>query len=114
MDHRRNCIPLNHKEVEIFDDKLPFVDPSCMPNRQGFSDTDIAALRQPNRRQATRASPRASVPSTSPVPAHNASNVAPALAREAQPTTGGDGAIDLILEASDKALATFGNFQLET
>jgi len=43
------------------------------------------------------------------VPAHNASNVAPALAREAQPTTGGDGAIDLILEASDKALATFSS-----
>jgi hypothetical protein len=34
-----------HKEVEIFDDKMPFVDPSCMPDRQGFSDKDIEALR---------------------------------------------------------------------
>jgi hypothetical protein len=97
-----------HKEVEIFDDKLPFVDPSCMPNRQGFSDKDIAALRQPNRRQATRASPRALVPPTSSVPARDAGNAAPALAREAN-TTGGDGDTDLILEASDKALATFSS-----
>jgi hypothetical protein len=97
-----------HKEVEIFDDKLPFVDPSCMPNRQGFSDKDIAALRQPNRRQATRASPRALVPPPSSVPARDVSNTAPTLAREAN-TTGGDGATDLILEASDKALATFSS-----
>jgi hypothetical protein len=40
-----------HKEVEIFDDKLPFVDPSCMPDRQGFSDKDIEALHKPNNRQ---------------------------------------------------------------
>jgi len=82
-------------EVEIFDDKLPFVDPSCMTNRQGFSDKDIAGLRQPNRRQATRASPRALVPPTSPVPARDACNAAPALARETH-TTGGDGATDLM------------------
>ncbi len=37
-----------HKEVEIFDDKLPFVDPSCMPDRQGFSDKDIETLYKPN------------------------------------------------------------------
>ena len=37
-----------HKEVEIFDDEMPFVDPSCMPDRQGFSDKDIEALRKPN------------------------------------------------------------------
>jgi hypothetical protein len=37
-----------HKEVEIFDDKMPFVDPSCMPDRQGFSDKDIEALYKPN------------------------------------------------------------------
>jgi hypothetical protein len=47
-----------HKEVEIFDDKLPFVDPSCMPDRQGFSDADIEALHRPHKRKATRASPR--------------------------------------------------------
>jgi hypothetical protein len=98
-----------HREVEIFDDKLPFVDPSCMPNRQGFSDKDIASLRQPNRRRATRASPRALVPPTSSVPARDVSNAAPpALAREAN-TTGGDGAADLILETSDKSLATFSS-----
>jgi len=34
-----------NKEVDIFDDKMPFVDPSCMPDRQGFSDKDIEALR---------------------------------------------------------------------
>ena len=98
-----------HKEVEIFDDILPFVDPSCMPNRQGFSDKDIASLRQPNHRQATQASPRATAPLPSPVPVHDTSNAAPAPEREAQPTTGGDGATDLILQASDKALATFSS-----
>ena len=36
-----------HKEVEIFDNKMPFVDPSCRPDRQGFSDKDIEALRKP-------------------------------------------------------------------
>jgi hypothetical protein len=41
-----------HKEVEIFDDKLPFVDPSCMPDRQGFSDKVIEALHKPNNRQS--------------------------------------------------------------
>jgi hypothetical protein len=43
-----------HKQVEIFDYKLPFVDPSCMPDRQGFSDKDIEALHKPNNRQASR------------------------------------------------------------
>ncbi len=43
------------------------------------------------------------------MPAYDASNAAPALAREAQHTTGGDGDTDLILEASDKALATFSS-----
>jgi hypothetical protein len=95
----------HNKEVEIFDDKLPFVDPSCMPNRQGFSDKDIAALLQPNHSQATRASPRALVPLTSSVKGGDVSNAVPALAREAN-TTGGDGDADLILEASDKAMAT--------
>jgi hypothetical protein len=42
------------------------------------------------------------------VPARDASNAAPALAREAH-TTGGDGATDLILEVSDKAMATFNS-----
>jgi len=37
-----------HNEVEIFDDKLPFVDPSCMPDRQGFSDKDIELIYKPN------------------------------------------------------------------
>ena len=41
-----------HKEVEIFVDKLPFVDPSCMPDRQGFSDKDIETTHKPNNRQA--------------------------------------------------------------
>ena len=42
------------------------------------------------------------------MPARDVSNAAPTLAREAN-TTGGDGATDLILEASDKALATFSS-----
>jgi hypothetical protein len=38
-----------HKEVEIFDHKLPFGDPSCMPYRQGFSDKDIEAMHKPSK-----------------------------------------------------------------
>jgi hypothetical protein len=40
------CELAYHKEVDIFDDKLPFVDPSCMPDRQGFSDKDTVQARQ--------------------------------------------------------------------
>ena len=31
---------------------MPFVDPSCMPDRQGFSDKDIETTHKPNNRQA--------------------------------------------------------------
>jgi hypothetical protein len=78
-----------HKEVEIFDDKLPFVDPSCMPDRQGFSDKDIEALHRPNKRKATRASPRTPAPSASPALVHAANDAAPVPALDAEvPTTG--------------------------
>jgi hypothetical protein len=56
-----------HKEVEIFDDKMPFVDPSCMPDRQGLSNKDIEALRKPNNLQASRTSPRTLAESALPV-----------------------------------------------
>ena len=98
-----------HKEVEIFDDKLPFVDPSCMPDRQGFSDKDIEALHKPNNRQATRASPRAPAPSSSPALVHAATHAAPAPAPDTQVSAAGDGDADPIQEASDKALATFSS-----
>jgi hypothetical protein len=98
-----------HKEVEIFDDKMPFVDPSCMPDRQGFSDKDIEALYKPNTRKATRASLRTPASSASPTLGHAANDAAPAPVLDAQvPTTGGD-AEDPILEATDKALATFSS-----
>jgi hypothetical protein len=67
-----------HKEVEIFDDKLPFVDPSSMPDRQGFSDKDIEVMHKPNNRQATRASQRTPAPSASPTLVHAADDAAPA------------------------------------
>jgi hypothetical protein len=98
-----------HKEVEIFDDKLPFVDPSCMPDRQGFSDKDIAALHTPNNRLATRASPRTPAPSASPALVHTANNAAPAPVPDAQVSAAGDDDADPIQEASDKALATFSS-----
>ena len=44
----RECCLLVLNLVEIFDHKLPFVDPSCMPDRQGFSDKDIESLHRPN------------------------------------------------------------------
>jgi hypothetical protein len=98
-----------HKEVEIFDDKLPFADPSCMPDRQGFSDKDIEALHKPTNRQATRASPRTPAPSASPALVHAANDDAPVPLLEAQVSAAGDSAADPIQEASDKALATFSS-----
>ena len=98
-----------HKEVEIFDDKLPFVDPSCMPDRQGFSDKDIEALYKPNTHKATRASPRTPVSSASPAPVHAVNDAAAAPVLDAQVPTTGDDAEDPILEATDKALATFSS-----
>jgi hypothetical protein len=83
-----------HKEVEIFDDKLPFVDPSCMPDRQGFSDKDIEALHRPNKRKATRASPRTPAPSASLALVHAANDAAPVPALDAQVPTTGDEAED--------------------
>jgi hypothetical protein len=80
-----------------------------MTNQQGFSDKDIAELRQPNRRQATRAGPRVLVPPTSPVQAHDENNATPALAHAAQLTTGGDSTTDLFLKEFDKTLATFSS-----
>jgi hypothetical protein len=98
-----------HKEVEIFDDKLPFVDPSCMPDRQGFSDKDIESLHKTNNRHATRASPRTPAPSSSPALVHAATNAAPAPAPDMQVSAVGDGDTDPIQDASDKALATFSS-----
>jgi hypothetical protein len=98
-----------HKEVEIFDDKLPFVDPSYMPDCQGFSDKDTEALRKPNNRQATRASPRTPAESALPASVHAANDAAPAPVPDMQASAAGDGDAELIQEASDKALATFSS-----
>jgi hypothetical protein len=98
-----------HKEVEIFDDKMPFVDPSCMPDCQGFSDKDIEALRKPNNRQASRTSPRMQAESVLPASVHAANDAAPAPVPDMQASAAGDGDADLIQEASDKALATFSS-----
>ena len=98
-----------HKEVEIFDDKLHFVDPSYMPDRQGFSDKDTEALRKPNNRQATRASPRTPAESALPASVHAANDAAPAPVPDMQASAAGDGDAELIQEASDKALATFSS-----
>jgi hypothetical protein len=84
-----------HKEVEISDYKLPS---SCMPDRQGFSDKDIYGLHNC---------------STSPTIAR-----LPELAHARQRTSirprrsrlrCGRGVADPILEASDKAMATFSD-----
>jgi hypothetical protein len=98
-----------HKEVEIFDDKKPFVDLSCMPDRQGFSDKDIEALRKPNNRQASRTSPRTPAESALPASVHAANDAAPAPVPDMQASAAGDGDADLIQEASDKAMATFSS-----
>jgi hypothetical protein len=105
------CELAYHKEVEIFDDKLPFVDPSCMPDRQGFSDKDIEALCKPNNRQATRASQRTPAESALPASMHTANDDAPAPVPDMQASTAGDGNADLIQEASDRALVTFSSKQ---
>jgi hypothetical protein len=80
-----------------------------MPDRQGFSDKDIETLHRPNKRKATRASPRTPAPSASPVLVHAANDAAPVPALDAQAPTTGDEAEDPILEATDKALATFSS-----
>jgi hypothetical protein len=98
-----------HKEVEIFDDKMPFVDPSCMPDRQGFSDKDIEALRKPNNRQASRTSPRTPAESALPSLVHAVNDAAPAPVLDMQASTTGNGDSDLIQEVSDKALVTFSS-----
>jgi hypothetical protein len=77
-----------HKEVEIFDDKLPFVDPSYMPDRQGFSDKDTEALRKPNK--ATRASPRTPAESALPALVHAANDAAPAPVPDMQASAADD------------------------
>ena len=96
-----------HKEVEIFDNKMPFVDPSCMPDRQGFSDKDIEALRKPNNRQASQTSPRTPAESALPVSVHSAIEAAPETVPDMQASAAGDGDADLIQEESDKTMATF-------
>ncbi len=98
-----------HKEVEIFDDKMPFVDPSCMPDRRGFSDKDIEAMRKPNNHQASRTSPRTTAESALPASVHAANDAAQAPVPDMQASAAGDGDADLIQEASDKALATFSS-----
>ena len=87
------------KEVEIFGDKLPFVDPTCMPDRTGFSDAEIEALRKPKIRQPSRASARVQE-------AQNPPRGVVSAEQELDPAAHADAA-DLILEATDKALATF-------
>jgi hypothetical protein len=98
-----------HKEVEIFDDKLPFVDPSCMPDRQGFSDKDIESRYKPNTRKAIRVSPRTPASSASPELVHAVNDAAPAPVLDTQVPTTGDDSEDPILEATDKTLATFSS-----
>ena len=90
------------KEVEFFDDKLPFVDPTCMPDRTGFSDADIEALRRPNVRQPTRASVRVQEAQKPPRDAADNGKELDAVTQAMHAD-----AADLILEATDKALATF-------
>ncbi len=79
-----------HKEVEIFDDKMPFVDPSCMPDCQGFSDKDIEALRKPNDQQASRTSPRTPAESALPASVHAANDAAQAPVPDMQASAAGD------------------------
>jgi hypothetical protein len=58
-----------------------------MPDRQGFSDKDIEALHRPNKRKATRASPRTPAPPASPALVHEANDAAPVPALDAQVPT---------------------------
>ena len=80
-----------------------------MPDRQGFSDKDIEALRKPNNRQASRTSPCTPAESALPASVHAANDAAPAPVPDMQASATGDGNADLIQEASDKALATFSS-----
>jgi hypothetical protein len=88
------------KEVKIFDDKMPFADLLCMPNRQGFSDKDIEALRKLNNRQASRTSPRTPAESALPASVHAANDATPAPVSDMQASAARDGDADLIQQAS--------------
>jgi hypothetical protein len=79
-----------HKEMEIFDDKLPLVDPLCMPDCQGFTDKDIEALCKPNNRQASRTSPRTPAESALPALVHAANDAAPAPVPDMQASAADD------------------------
>ena len=60
-------------------------------------------------RKATRVSPRTPASSASPALVHAVNDAAPAPVLDAQVPTTGDDAEDPILEATDKALATFSS-----
>ena len=119
--HRPGCLvavknPKDHPRVTDTSNgagRVWHLDPSCMPDRQGFSDKDIEALHKPNNCRATRASPR--TPAESALPASvSARCTQPIMTHQhpsltCRPSAAGDGDADLIQEASDKALATFSS-----